>query len=160
MKAPHVLAVMALLVSTPVIAGEKTGASADFAGATAACVAALGTQPDSAGKLVEAGWQQVGANPIGKKYAREGTPVAIIMSDAFGSATCVVDGYLDKKGKDGLDEVIEANLSQTYGDALKANRNEFGTGFVVGDVMAILSFENRSGGLSTRITAMSMADEK
>ena len=150
----------ALAVSAPASAGEKTGAPADFASAAEECIAALSADGDISGSLPTSGWREAGANPIGKRYTHEGSRVAIFTSAMMGSPSCVVDGYLKKGEREGLGEVIEASLSATYGDRLKVTRSPFGTSFVVGDVMAILSFETRSGGLSTRITAMSMAEQK
>ncbi len=160
MNLAHALAATVLLVSVPAMARERTGAPADFVAGAGVCVAALGDGEDLVAKLAEAGWMQVGANPIGMKYSREGTPVTIYTSKKLGTQACVVDGYLDQQDKIRLDEAIEASLSQTYTDALEVNRSALGTAFLVGDVMAALTFENRSGGLSTRITAMLMADQK
>ena len=150
----------ALTLAAPATAGQKTGEPADFASATGACIAALASGGDSSGSLTNSGWKEAGSNPVGKRFTHAGTSVTIVTSLMLGSPSCVVDGYLAKGEKDDLDEVIETGLAATYGDQLKVNRSAFGTGFVVGEVMAILSFETRSGGLSTRITAMSMAEEK
>jgi hypothetical protein len=159
MKIAYALAASALLVSAPTMAKEKTGAPTDFVDAATVCVTALRAGGDPAAKLAEAGWMQSGANPIGTKYSREGTAINVYTSKKLGTQACVVDGFLDQQEKDGLDETIESSLSQTYTDAIEVNRSALGTAFLVGDVLAALTFENRSGGLSTRITAMLMANE-
>lgn len=147
-----------LALALPAAAGEKTADSSEFAAAAEACIAALAPPSEIDAALTAAGWNEAGSNPIGKRYRHDGMSVAIVTSAMLGSPSCVVDGYLAKKDRDGLDEAIEASLSATYGAQLTVSRSGPGTGFVIGDVIAILSFENRSGGLSTRITAMSMAD--
>lgn len=154
------IAAMALAFATPAFAGEKTSPAADFASAAEVCIAALSPSADLAAKLEGAGWTEAANNAMGKRYKRKGTSVTIVASNVFGSPGCVVDGYLARRDRNSLDETIEAALSSTYGEELKVNRSAYGTGFVVGEVMSILSFEDRSGGLSTRITAMSMADDE
>lgn len=157
---PSAFALCALAFAAPALAGEKTAGGDEFAMAAEACIDGLAQGANLADSVTKAGWKETGKNPFGTRYKHDGTSLAIVTSDMMGSPTCVVDGYSKQGERDGLDETIEARLAARFADQLTVNRSGPGAGFVVGDVIAILSFENRSGGLSTRITAMSMADEQ
>lgn len=147
-KAEHIAAVKAATVFSP---------AAEFGGAAVACMAALGPKALDVPALEREGWSRADATKTMPVYQRAGTAVRIM---AFGGlmpgGQCIVDGYAQDQGqfnpiRDAVRDALEARTGKKPNMPSPVVPN--GQGFVVGDMMMILSTEPRINGLSVRITS-------
>ncbi len=159
---PLACAAVALVAGTAAHGQVFSANSGDFVVGAELCVTILSDGHDPATFLGDAGWEERGTNPIGTSYIHEDYGVQIIVSQLLGTPSCQVDGYLaDEKSRDELDEMIEASLSEHFGERLQnVHRDETvpGAGYLVDQTLGALSFEQRAAGLSTRFTSMNLPE--
>jgi hypothetical protein len=141
--------------------------AADFGAAAAACATTLGRDGLDMGKLAGLGWTAIPlpARADGKYFAyeRAGSSVRVYLTTTFAaSGQCVVDGYGTAKGQFGaIAGEVKKQVAAIIGKELKDTGSSSspggysqGKGFLADDLMTIVSSENRSEGMSIRVTLM------
>lgn len=147
-KAERIAALKAATVFSP---------AADFGKAAVACLAVLGKGGLDVAALEREGWtiaKQTKSIPI---YQRNGSAVQVMLVEGLmPGGQCIVDGYASdssqfKPIRDGVRDALTARLGQK--PKMPGSPLPNGQGFVAGDLMLILSTEERVNGLSVRITS-------
>ena len=150
-----------------------TAPAADFGVAAAACATTIGKDGLDLSKLAGLGWIAIPLPATaGEKYyayERSGTSVRIYLSTTFAAAgQCVVDGVGMSKGQFGaiagevkkqVAAITSKKLKETGSSSSPGGFSQ-GKRFLADDLMTIVSSENRTEGLSIRVTLMRMDPSK
>jgi hypothetical protein len=151
---------------------KPTSPASDFGKAAAACAAALGPTTMEVAKLEPLGWSPtVKADQTKSTWMFEQKPslVRIFLSTMFApTGQCVVDGYGQSKGEFGaIASNVKKHVGAALGKKLKSagssqspNGYSRGQGFLADKLMVSISSENRTNGMSIRVTLMQIDTTK
>ncbi len=147
-KAERIAAIKAATVFSP---------PADFGSAAVACMAALGPKSIDFPALEREGWTRTEQSKTVPVYQHAGTAVRVMIIEGLSpGGQCVVDGYAADQGqfkpvRNGIRDALTARTGNKPKMPSPVVPN--GQGYVVGDVIMILSTDQRINGLSVRITS-------
>ena len=130
---------------------------AEFGSAAVACMAALGPKSIDVPALEREGWTRTEQSKTVPVYQHAGTAVRVMIIEGLSpGGQCVVDGYAADQGQfKPVRNAIRDALTACTGNKPKMPSPVVpnGQGYVVGDLMMILSTDQRINGLSVRITS-------
>tara|TARA_R110001606_G_scaffold32011_3_gene97274 strand:- start:3025 stop:3525 length:501 start_codon:yes stop_codon:yes gene_type:complete len=153
-----ILAALLLASAGPAKADVGRSPASEFGVGAVACSMALGPKKIDFKALEDIGWVKVESRGSIDIYSHKDVSVKLFLSKIFaGSGQCVVDGYaIDDDQFEAIKISITDALIAKYGDRVKLPDpvSPMGQGFVIDDLMQILSSEKRANGLSIRVTSM------
>lgn len=145
---------------------QPTAPAEDFGKAAAACSAALGPMSMDASKLEPLGWTATikpASDESAWMFEQQPGTVRIFLATMFApSGQCVVDGYAASEREFGaISKEVEKQVGAALGKKLKNTGSMGGSGsfsrgqgFLADSLMVSISSENRTNGMSIRITMM------
>lgn len=140
-----------------ILAATRFAQPAEFGAAAASCMAALRNGSLDAAALAGDGWVRSAEEPKIPVFERQGSSVRLFVIDGLmPGGQCVVDGYVANAGHyRPVRDAVRASLTQRAGKKpeMPSSPVPRSQGFLVDNVMLILSTEERFNGLSVRITS-------